>query len=105
MKWLDGKRLVFPQGALEHLQVNGVALIGCKVCVSGKLSKANLSRSITNTEVRSREQQPVRSEAPKGLLKFPATLKVLGLIETQMGAVFKKAVQTVFIEYHSGVSL
>lgn len=35
MKWLDGKRLVFPQGALEHLQVNGEALRGCRACMSG----------------------------------------------------------------------
>lgn len=46
-------------------------------------------------ELRSREQQPARSEAPKGLLKFAATQKVIDLVETQVGGVFKEAVQTI----------
>lgn len=53
--------------------------------------------------VRSREQKTARPEAPKGLL-FAATQKVIDLVETQVGAVFKEAVQTLLIEYHSGVS-
>lgn len=66
--------------------------------------RSKLEQEHHKPEVRSREQQPARSEAPRGLLKFAATQKVIDLIETQVGAVFKEAVQTVSIEYHSGVS-
>lgn len=55
-------------------------------------------------EVGSREQYPARSEAPKELLKFAATQKVIDLIETQVQAVFREAVQTLLVEYCSGVT-
>lgn len=103
MRWLDGRRLVFPQGALERLQASGVVLRRHRACMSGKPSKASLGRNITSLQVRNGEQQPARSKAQKGLLKFAASQKVIDLIKTQVGAVFKEAMQTLFIEYHSGV--
>lgn len=66
--------------------------------------QSKLGREHHKPAGRSREQQTARSEAPKGLLKFAATHKVVDLIKTQVGAVFKEAVQSLFIEYHSGVS-
>lgn len=68
-------------------------------CKSSKLGQEH-----HKPESRNREQQPARSEAQKGLLKFAATQKVIDLIKTQVGAVFKETMQTLFIEYHSGVS-
>lgn len=56
MKCLDGKRLVFPQGALDHLQVNGVALRKPQgVCVR-QTQQSKLGQEHHKPEVRSREK-------------------------------------------------
>lgn len=55
MKWLDGKRLVFPQGALDRLQVNGVALRRPRGMCVRQFQQSKLGQEHPKPEVRSRE--------------------------------------------------
>lgn len=58
MHWLDGKRLLSPWEAQEHVQVDGEALRGHRVCVSGKPRNTKFVQDYCKPAGSSRQPDP-----------------------------------------------
>lgn len=95
MNWLDVKRLVLSTGSIRASSGEWSGSQRPQGVYVRQTQQSKLGQEHHKPSVRSREQKTARPEAPKGLLKFAAPPEVIDLIETQVGAVFKEAVQTI----------
>lgn len=82
--------MLFPWGALEHIQINGGVVRGHRVCMSGEPRAVSLVKntaSLLGEAGSSRQLDPrdCNFQGTKGVLKFAAQ-KVIDLKETKLGS-------------------